>query len=116
MGAVERQMEMIKVLCLRRHETMGNLAFEFGVSLRTVQRDITVITSIIPIYIKMGRYGGGIYVMDHFQLGNVHMDKNEILLMQKIRCYFFTVEKEYLDGAEKELLEKIIYKYMTLKN
>ena len=116
MGAIERRMEMIRILCLRRHETMGNLAFEFGVSLRTVQRDITVITSIIPIYIKMGRYGGGIYVMDHFQLGNAYMDNNEILLLQKISCYFFTVEREYLDETEKVLLERMIYKYTTFKS
>lgn len=40
MGTAERRYEMMKILCRRRYETIRNLASEFGVSMRTVQRDI----------------------------------------------------------------------------
>ena len=37
MGPNERRKEIIEVLCKRRHDTMKNLAFEFGVSDRTIR-------------------------------------------------------------------------------
>lgn len=40
MGTAERRRKMMKILCRRRYETIGNLASEFGVSMRTIQRDI----------------------------------------------------------------------------
>ncbi len=58
MGTAERQREIMKVLCWRRHETIRNLVFEFGVSMRTIQRDIEALNRSEPIYTKPGRYGG----------------------------------------------------------
>lgn len=46
MGTAERRDEIIKLLCRRRHETIPNLAFEFGVSERTIRRDIEAVTVI----------------------------------------------------------------------
>lgn len=41
MGASkERRRAIMEVLCARRHETRGNLAFEFGVSKRTIEYDV----------------------------------------------------------------------------
>lgn len=39
MGTAERRTEIMRVLCRRRHETISNLADEFGVSTRTILRD-----------------------------------------------------------------------------
>ena len=36
MTASERRMAIIQVLCKRRHELIANLAFEFGVTARTI--------------------------------------------------------------------------------
>ena len=58
MGTTERRNEILKVLCRRGYETAGNLAFEFGVSERTVRRDIEVLSRNNPIYTKSGGHAG----------------------------------------------------------
>ena len=40
MGTAERRSRILRALCRRRHDTMTNLATEFGVSVRTIMRDI----------------------------------------------------------------------------
>ena len=62
MGTAERRTEIMRVLCRRRHEKISNLAEEFGVSTRTILRDIEVLSIKEPIYTQCGRYGGGVYV------------------------------------------------------
>ena len=58
MGAAERRQEIMRVLCRRRHETVKNLSFEFGVSERTILRDIEALSITEPIYTQCGRYDG----------------------------------------------------------
>ena len=36
----ERRQKILEALCLRRHDTYGNLAHEFHVSTGTIRRDI----------------------------------------------------------------------------
>ena len=62
MGTAERRTEIMRVLFRRRYEKISNLAEEFGVSTRTILRDIEVLSISEPIYTQCGRYGGGVYV------------------------------------------------------
>ena len=61
MGTAERRYEIMKVLCRRRYATIRDLASEFGVSMRTVQRDIEALSRSEPIYTRFGKYGGGVF-------------------------------------------------------
>ena len=54
MGTAERRAEIMRILCRRRHETISNLAEEFGVSTRTIQRDVEVLSITEPIYTQYG--------------------------------------------------------------
>lgn len=56
MGAAERRMAILKYLCRKRHATIEELAIELGVSMRTIRRDISIISLSEPIYTKAGRY------------------------------------------------------------
>ena len=68
MGASEeRRRAIMEVLCARRHETRGNLAFEFGVSKRTIEYDVQSLSLEYPIYTTQGR-GGGVHVVAGFEL------------------------------------------------
>lgn len=68
MGASkERRRAIMEVLCARRHETRGNLAFEFGVSKRTIEYDVQSLSLEYPIYTTQGK-GGGIHVVAGFEL------------------------------------------------
>lgn len=68
MGASkERRRAIMEILCARRHETRGNLAFELGVSKRTIEYDVQSLSLEYPIYTTQGR-GGGIHVVAGFEL------------------------------------------------
>ncbi|MBE5922691.1 MAG: DeoR family transcriptional regulator [Lachnospiraceae bacterium] len=66
MGTAERRNEILRILCRRRHETIDNLASEFGVSYRTIRRDIEILSLTEPIITRYGRYAGGVYIMDGY--------------------------------------------------
>jgi predicted DNA-binding transcriptional regulator YafY len=50
----ERRQKILEALCLRRHDTYGNLAHEFNVSTGTIRRDIVVLTCSYPIETVQG--------------------------------------------------------------
>ena len=85
MGTAERRLEIMKLLCKRRYETMANLSQEFGVSVRTIQRDIDELTFLMPLYIKSGRYEGGIYVDEAYTMDRMYMRVEEIDLLVKVK-------------------------------
>ena len=60
MGTAERRLEILKYLCRARKSTMTKLAELFGVSVRTIQRDILEIeaTFHVPIDVRCGKYEG----------------------------------------------------------
>ena len=77
MGTAERRKEIMKILCRRKHETVKNLAFEFGVSERTIRRDIEILSLTEPIYTQTGRYSGGVYVVEDYLMYQIHMTEKE---------------------------------------
>lgn len=50
MNTAHRREEIINLLIIRRHTTAGELAQEFGVSIRTIQYDIQALSPVYPIY------------------------------------------------------------------
>ena len=84
MGTTERRNEILKVLCRRGYETAGNLAFEFGVSERTVRRDIEVLSRNNPIYTKSGGHAGGIYIVGGYSPDRMYMSDAEIYVLKKL--------------------------------
>lgn len=66
----ERREAILKVLCQRRQDKIDNLAFEFGVSVRTIKNDIEELSLAYPIETVRGRYGGGVKVADGYYVGS----------------------------------------------
>ncbi len=62
-GVTERRRKILTALKLRGFDTTANLATEFGVSERTIRRDIEALALYEPIYTKSGRYYGGIFLV-----------------------------------------------------
>lgn len=110
MGTAERRYEIMKILCRRRHETIQNLAYEFGVSTRTIQRDIEILSLSEPIFTKPGKYGGGIYVVDNYSMSRMYMTTAELDVLHKL---YDAADKEamLLTSDEKELLGSLISQY-----
>lgn len=64
--AVERKIEILKLLTVKKQTTRSELAEEFNVSIDTIARDITDISKLAPIYTKKGNQGG-IYILPEYR-------------------------------------------------
>lgn len=109
MGTAERRLEILKYLCKKRHATMPELSEQFGVSLRTIQRDIYEIetTFRVPIDVKCGKYDGGVYVIGNYSFDRTYMHSDEIILLRKIQG----IVENKISEKESVILLQIIKNY-----
>lgn len=84
LGTAERRNEILRLLCRRRHETVPALAREFGVSERTIRRDVEVLSMTAPLYTRQGRYDGGVYVMDGYSMDRMYFAEHEEAVMRRL--------------------------------
>lgn len=78
---------------------MRNLAFEFGVSRRTISSDILRLSCRYPLYTKTG-YGGGVFVEEWYELDMKYFTEKQTELVKRIL--------PHLDGEDYKVMEKII--------
>lgn len=111
MGTAERRLEIMRVLCRRRHETVSNLAEEFGVSTRTILRDLEVLSVTEPIYTQCGRYKGGVFVTTDYTMSKMYMTETELSVLRKLASFAETKSVCILKKDERRVLENIILQY-----
>ncbi len=104
LNASERRDRIIKILILRRHTTVGELAEELEVSGRTIIRDIDILSTSKPIYTIGGR-GGGVYIVDGYNVDRIYMKEYETRLLKKI-----IAETEQFDICKLNLPEILLLK------
>ena len=102
MTAAERRQSILEALCARRFETGANLAFEFGVSIRTIERDIVELSIDYPIYTQQGG-AGGIHGEDGFYLHKARMTEKQLDLLEELL--------PNLSGEKRETMLSIILSY-----
>ena len=107
MKALERRQALIELLCERRYEKISNLAFEFGVSWRTICRDIQELSLSYPIYTDCSRGKSGVYIEERYYLGKQYLRQEEEDLLQKL-----ILEKT---GEDKARLIKILERFSKPK-
>ena len=109
MGTAERRLEILKYLCKYRRATMPQLAEMFGVSVRTIQRDILEIeaTFHVPLDVRCGKYDGGVFVVGDYRFDRAYMHDEEIELLSKIHG----MVKHKLTKKENTLFLRIINTY-----
>lgn len=96
MNALERRQMILELLCERRHEKMINLAFEFGVSRRTICHDIEVLSLSYPIYTERSRGKAGVYIEENYYLGKQYLRPEEEELIQRLIAERTGEDKERL--------------------
>lgn len=99
MSVNERRKALLEALCARRHDTRENLAFEFGVSKRTIEYDVLSLSLEYPVYTTQGN-GGGIHVVDGFRLDMKYLTDNQLALLEKL--------VGGLSGEDAEVMKSII--------
>lgn len=108
MSPSERRQQLLEVLCLRRHDTYGNLAQEFNVSKRTICRDVAVLMCSYPIETVCGRFGGGVRVLEGYycyQKSSTRkaLTSKQTLLLRRLR--------EQLDGDDLNTINSILVQF-----
>lgn len=81
--ANERRQRIMEVLSDRRFDTRESLAAEFGVSKRTIERDIEILGCSVPIYTVQGG-GGGIRVADGWYAGRRYLHSDQEALLRSL--------------------------------
>lgn len=99
MTASERRYAILTALCRRRYDTRANHAFEFGVSKRTIEHDVMLLSLKFPVYTKQGG-GGGIFVMAGFLLDRPGMNERQLRLLRRL---FATLSGEDRDTVGEML-------------
>lgn len=102
MDAAERRNEIKNILIVRRSATTQELAEELGVSMRTIQRDIDILTPVMPLDKKRGG-AGGIFLSGDYKPYVNTLDSFE--LKELLEIY------QSEEGAHKEVLYRVLRKY-----
>ena len=108
MGTAERRLEILKYLCKARKTTMPRLAEMFGVSVRTIQRDLFEVESTfrVPIEMKCGRYGG-VSIIGDYRFDRAYMCEEELLVLRKVQ----NAVKNQISEEENQILSNLIKIY-----
>ena len=104
MSASERRQAILEAMCYRRYDTRANLAFEFGVSKRTIENDVLILSTQYPIYTVRGK-GGGIRIEEWYRLDRKYLTAEQLKLLERIL-------KE-LSGRDYEVMRTIIICFGT---
>ena len=86
-------------MCVRRHDIGTNLAYEFNVSKRTIERDILTLSLSYPIYTRRGN-GGGIIVETWYSLDRIYLTKEQANLLERL--------SEQLSGHDADVMQAIL--------
>lgn len=104
--ANERRRAILEKLCARRYDTRENLATEFKVSERTIERDILTLTLEYPLYTVQGN-GGGIYVEDWYKLDGKYLSDEQSELLEALLTQ--------LSGKQAEIMQSILEDFKMRK-
>lgn len=105
--ANERRQKILEILCVRRQETMENLAQEFNVTTRTIRNDIEELTLAHPIETVRGRYCGGVRVADGYYLGRKYLKPDQQELLKRL--------SENLTGEDLATMNSILSEFALTK-
>lgn len=83
MSPADRQLELLEVLSIRRHETYDRLANHFKVSKMTIRRDVAALMCKYPIETVCGRYGG-VKVRDDYYPYRKTLNTKQIALLTRL--------------------------------
>lgn len=95
----ERRQMILEYLLEHRETTRFELSNHFNVSLRTIERDILILSCSYPIFTIQGG-GGGIKIADGYRLGMKYLSESQAALLEQL--------SETLSGKDLEIMQSII--------
>lgn len=96
----DRRQMILEHLLDNRHATRKELADKFGVSTRTIERDVIVLSCSYPIDTQQGG-GGGIFIAEGYRLGMKYLTEEQFLLLEKLSQNLSCDELNIMNGIIK---------------
>jgi predicted DNA-binding transcriptional regulator YafY len=90
---------ILEYLLEHRETTRFELSNHFNVSLRTIERDILILSCSYPIITIQGG-GGGIKIADGYRLGMKYLSESQAALLEQL--------SETLSGKDLEIMQSIL--------
>lgn len=98
-GTLERRQSILDFLLEVRKTTRAELSDYFGVSLRTIERDIIILSCSYPIITVQG-CNGGIKIADGYYIGVRYLTVSQLALLERLSTS--------LTGEDLSLIREII--------
>ena len=99
-STTDRRQMILEHLLDNRHATRKELADKFGVSTRTIERDVIVLSCSYPIDTQQGG-GGGIFIAEGYRLGMKYLTEEQFLLLEKLSQNLSCDELNIMNGIIK---------------
>ena len=110
MKTAERRKKIRRMLIRAGYLTMSDLSREFGVCIRTIQRDIDFLSEELPLYTRCGRFSGGVYLVNSPLRDRIYKEEQEGELLAHL-CTIAARCPELLSEEEQTVLTRIISTY-----
>ena len=101
MTSSERRKQILECLIERKNETLENLAFDFSVSIRTIQRDILELSLSYPIYTAQGN-NGGVFIDPEYCLHKQFFKSYEQECLEQMLQFANPEQQKILNGLLKK--------------
>jgi predicted DNA-binding transcriptional regulator YafY len=111
----ERRSKILEFLTLIKHTTRIELAEKFDVSLDTIDRDITYLSSIAPIYTKQGNCGG-IHILPEYRSYKNYLSEAEETFLYNLMQRVEIEEKRILCGIITKFAKNPMQEHSSFHN
>lgn len=109
-SANERRLALLETMCVRRYDKIENLAFEFGVDRRTIERDVELLSISHPIYTTKGT-GGGVHIMEGYDLHKKYLSDKQCRCLEEIAVTATGENKQIISSILREFSKRKEYCY-----
>ena len=106
-STTDRRQMILEHLLDNRHATRKELADKFGVSTRTIERDVIVLSCSYPIDTQQGG-GGGIFIADGYRLGMKYLTEEQIALLEKLSKNLSCEDIKIMNGIIKTFKNPLV--------
>ena len=111
----DRREQILSYLAVRKKTTRFELAAEFCVSLDTIDRDITYLSGIAPIYTKQGN-GGGIYILPEYRSYKNYLTDAEENFLYSLMPLVSNEEKRILCAIITKFTKNPMHEHSSFQN
>ncbi len=108
MNANDRRRKIVELLAVREFCTMESLADSFGVTRRTIVRDIATLSQSFPLYTTCGPHGG-VYIMKDYRPNRRQLIAEQKAVLEEIEPTLPESEQIVIDSILRDFAPSDVF-------